>query len=482
MSNKLKSFLSKYKKAYFVGIKGVGMTSLAIILKEAGIDVSGSDTDEVFHTDEILSSFKIPVKKGFYKSNIDGDTDLIIVTGAHGGMTNIEAQEGLKRNIPTFMHGKFLGLVMENSTGISIAGCHGKTTTSAMLANILRGADIDASYCIGCAGINPRVPPGHLGSADIFVAEADEYATCPITDKTPRFHWQNPKVAIINNIEFDHPDVYKDIKEVRNAFLKFSQKVPKDGLLIAGIDSREVDYLVKDLDRKIPYLTFGTAPEADYQIKSFKQSENYSSFDLFHKGNFLTNITLQVPGLHNARNAAASFIAADFLGIDKEKIKSGLKLFTGTKRRFEKITSVKSISLYDDYAHHPTEIQATLLSARNFFPNKRLIIIFQPHTYSRTKSLLKELSVSFNTSNTVALITDIFASKREIEDHSINSEILTNNIRKFNPDAHYLPSKDNIMEFLQKNIKPNDIIFTLGAGDIYKIHPGIIALLKERYV
>lgn len=481
MSKKLNKILSRYKNIYFVGIKGVGMTALAVLLKEAGVMVSGSDVADIFQTDEILNNYRIQVKLGFKKDNLPSKTDLVIVSGAHGGMTNIEAMEAKKKGLAVMMHGQALGLFMDQFIGISVSGCHGKTTTSAMIATILQHGGLDPSFAIGCAKINPLGPAGHYGKGKYFVAEADEYMTCPVTDKTPRFFWQNPKIAVINNIEFDHPDAYSDIIQVRDAFITFSQKIHQGGLLVAGIDNDQVQILLKELKGRLPVATFGFSPSADYQVKNMRCFNQKIFFNIVYQKLILGEFSLNVPGFHNVLNATASFIVANFLGINLNLIKEGLGSFLGTKRRFERIVQVGNTFLYDDYAHHPTEIEATLKTAKDFFPGRNIIVIFQPHTYSRTKALFNEFVKAFYKIPNTTIITDIFASARELTDKSISSELLVQEILRYKKEVYYLPKKTDVLKFLAKRIKSQDVIFTIGAGDIYLWHEDIISLLKSKY-
>lgn len=455
------------------------MTSLAVLLKEGGVKISGSDVADVFQTDEMLKKYKIDVKQGFKKDNIPEKCDLVIVTGAHGGMTNIEAKESQRRGIKTLMHGQALGMFMDKSIGISISGCHGKTTTSALIATVLKNSGHDPSFVIGCPSILPLGPGGHFGDGELFVAEADEYATCPITDNTPRFYWQNPKIAIINNIEFDHPDVYKNLDSIIEAFKNFAQKTPKDGLLIAGIDNLSVQKMIKSLNSFVPKITFGFSPLADYKIEEVRVLNEITTFKIQYKKLSLEEIILKIPGKHNVLNATAAYITANFLGIKSSYIREGLKAFRGTKRRFEKIADINGIALYDDYAHHPSEITATLQAAKEWFRQRRIIVIFQPHTFSRTKILLNEFAKSLSFTNNLSIITDIFPSAREKRDNSINAQVLTNEISKYKNQVKYFPKKEDIIEYLAKNVKRNDVIFTIGAGDIYLWHNDIIKLLNQ---
>ncbi len=480
MSEKLKSFIQKYPNIYFVGIKGVGMTALAVLLKHAGAYVSGSDTQDIYHTDVILKKNNIPIYTGFSVKNIPTTTNLVIVTGAHGGMTNIEAAEGKRRKIQTIMHGQALGLVMDCfNLRISVCGCHGKTTTSAMVAHIFSKAGKDPSYVIGSAELIRSGSSGCLGQSEYFIAEADEYMTCPNTDRTPRFLWQNPLITVITNIEYDHPDAYQDIQEVRSAFAKFAGKIPNNGLLVLGIDNIEVQRLMKEIPENLPIVTYGFSPQANFRIKTTGVSNGKNNFQVYNNNVSVLETALPIPGNHNILNATAAFIVGNFFGLSAKDMSGSLQNFYGTKRRFERIGSVSSIELYDDYAHHPTELAATLKAIDQWFVNRNVFIIFQPHTYSRTKSLQKEFIKALSGSSHTILVTDIFASARESIDPSVSAVTLVKNAQLLSPHVHYTPNKEDVWNFLKTRIHPNDVIFTMGAGDIYKWHDYFMQIIKN---
>ena len=444
------------------------MTALAVLAREMGIEVTGSDVDKEFQTDSTLRKYKIPIKIGFKKENIVGRPDLIIVTGAHGGMTNPEAVAARKMGLSVLMHGQALGLFMEDKEGISVAGCHGKTTTTALIATILSKAHLDPSFLVGSADVPTLGGSAHFGKGKYFVAEADEYMTDPQSDRTPRFLWQNPKIAVFTSIDFDHPDAFADLSEVKLAFLEFAQKLPIAGFLIANIDDRNVAEILSKL--KCNIITYGFSPRANFQITYVHFGDRITFFRAKYKNQDLGEFVLKIPGRHNAINAAAASVVGNFLGVSWPKIKVGLSEFSGAKRRFEFVGNMNGVSLYDDYAHHPAEIGATLKAARAWFPKKRIIAIFQPHTYSRTKALFFEFAKCFSGADEVIIIP-IFSSAREEPDPAISSEILVKEIKKYHKNAHFIDKMDQVADYLKGHIIAGDVILTMGAGDIYKLHP-----------
>ncbi len=469
---------AQYKKIHFVGIKGVGMTPLAIIAKEAGIDVSGSDIASSFITDKPLSRANIIPITGFAKKNVIG-ADLVITTGAHGGFDNVEVKEAKRLNIDILTQGQAVGIFMEGTifgrklTGISVTGTHGKTTTTAMIATIFKENSLDPSYLVGTGDVVSLRGPGHYGKGEFFIAEADEYATEPNYDRRPKFLWQHPKIAVITNIDFDHPDVYKDLDDVVKAFTKFANTLPKEGVLIICGDSSETKKLL--LQHKGKRITYGFSKNNDFVISNVKFSNGKFSFSLDRNGEKLGEFNLNVFGQHNALNATASVITSLELGLSIAQIKKSLLEFRGTKRRSEYVGRLRSGALiFDDYAHHPTEIKKTLTAFKENFKNSKIICIFQPHTYSRTKSLFEEFGYSFNDAYTV-IVTNIYSSLRERIDPTISAEILKEEISRSHKDVLFLPEFKDVIEYIDKKSYGRDvIIITMGAGDIYKISEKLI--------
>src|SRR3989344_2292421 len=399
--------MNKIKSIHFVGIKGVGMTPLAIIAKEAGIKVTGSDIEEKFITDDFLKNAKIVLFVGFSKDHIR-NPDLIIATGAHKGLNNIEVLEAKKRGIPVWTQGRAVGEFMKGDLfkreffGISVAGSHGKTTTTAMIATIFKENNLDPSFLIGTGSIPSLGAPGHFGKGKYFVAEADEYAKEPELDLTPKFLWQNPKIEIFTNIEFDHPEIYKSVDEIREDFLKFAHKIPKDGILIAGGDDKQIKELLKDYEKT--KITFGFSPLNDYVLEKVRYEDEKMFFWISAKGTSLGEFPLNAIGGFNISNALASIIAGVEVGLSLQNIKKAIGKYNGSKRRFEFIGRLKTgAKVFDDYAHHPTEIKKTLAAIRKNNSKSKIVCIFQPHTYSRTKALFSDFVTSFYDADTVIL-------------------------------------------------------------------------------
>ncbi len=470
--------MNKIKNIHFVGIKGVGMAPLAIIAKEAGFKVTGSDIAEEFITDELLKKAGITAYVGFDEKNIEGK-DLVITTGAHGGFDNIENIKAKKLGIPIWTQGeaagKFMnGLLFEKTfDGVSVAGSHGKTTTSAMIATILKENKLDPAFLIGTGNIPSLGSSGHYGKGKYFISEADEYATEPKYDKTPKFLWQYPKIGVITNIEFDHPDLYSTMDQIRHEFLNFSNNISENGTLVACIDDLETPKLLKEY--KGHSITYGFSKNADLNMGRLSIEADKMFFWVNAKNTSLGEFILNITGEHNALNALAAIAVCLELGLSVEKIKTGLMKFHGTKRRFELVGNLSSGAvLYDDYAHHPTEIRKTLTAFKKSFPNKKIVCIFQPHTYSRTKSLFEQFISSFSLADMVLLV-DTYPSLREEIDNSVSSKLLAESISKIHKDVLYTPKAEDVVKYLdQKSLGKDYIIITMGAGDIYKISSSLL--------
>ncbi len=484
-------FMKKmYKKMYFMGIKGVGMASLAIIAKQAGIDVAGSDVSTHFITDETLEAEGIHVLAGFDPQNVsnflgkeDASGVLFVATGAHNGFDNVEAKFAKEKGINVISHGQAVGLFMEGKvfdrewSGISVSGAHGKTTISGMIAVALSALRFDPSYTIGTSSIFPIGASGHYGKGDYFIAEADEYLSESNYDRTPKFLYQKPKYLIINNIDFDHPDFYPSIDDIYEAFSKLVAGLDSGAIVIGNGDDERVKKLLDELPITIRKVTYGIAKDNEIVLDKFHQERDSVRFDVLNLGTLLGEVRLKVPGFHNAKNSLGVIALLIELGVSFEQIKDALFAFEGTKRRIENVGETKNgIKIIDDYAHHPEEIKKTLASLKTLYPEKKIIVIFQPHTFSRTKTLLPDFISSFGDANSLLLLPT-FASMRG--DDGQGSEDLLEGLRRINKPALVFENINNVVEYVGQNFHDtNTLIVTMGAGDVYKV--GEKLAIKEK--
>lgn len=283
-------------------------------------------------------------------------------------------------------------------------------------------------------------------------------------------------MLVITNIEYDHPDAFCDLKAVKEAFLKLTNSLPKEGLIVCCIDNIHVREILPHI--KVPYLSYGFSPQADFQISKYYFGQKVSFMRLKHKDIDLGEYMLHIPGKHNLLNALAASITVNQIGISWEKIREILKSYTGSKRRFEKKAAIDGVYLYDDYAHHPSEIVATIKAARNWFEDYRIIVVFQPHTYSRTKKLMTDFARSFTQAD-LAVITDIYPSAREQYDPSINSQMLVTQANKYKRNVYWRKDEESVLNFLKETVHSGDLIITMGAGDVYLWFEDIIKMLKK---
>ena len=460
---------------HLIGIKGVGMTSLALCYQDMGIRVTGWDVDETFVTDRILNERRVEWST---EPTIPGHPDLIVTTGAHGGLNNPLILNAKQQGFKVITHAEALGIIMNGKKGISICGVGGKTSTNAIISTIFDRAGLHPSFENGVGNIASLGVPGRFDpKGKYFIAEADEYAISPGIDNRPRFTYQQPEAIVVTNIEHDHPDIYPDLESTKKVFESFFSKLKADDLLVGQVDNKNTSEALNKVPSKVNKITVGFSPRASWRIIRVHSAQEMM-FITIQKGQIEEKLTLKIPGDHNALNAVCAAVVASHYGISWEGIKKGLFEFTGTMRRFEFIGESKTVKLYDDYAHHPSEIKALIKAAKSWFPGKRLVLAFQPHTFSRTKALFAQFVQSLSLSD-VILVCDIFPSKRETPDPEVTSEKLALEISKRNRSSYYVGNTGNLRSTISTLIKPYDIVITAGAGDIYHQHPEILSELKN---
>lgn len=445
---------------HFVGIGGISMSGLAEILLEEGFPISGSDSKESELT-KTLAKRGVTLFYGQRASNIQDSVDLVVYTAAIK-KDNPELAAAIQKNIPTLTRAELLGQIMRNyELPIAISGTHGKTTTTSMVTSILLADDADPTISVG--GILKEIGGNlRIGKSELFVTEACEY--------TNSFLSFFPKIGIILNIEEDHLDFFKDLADIRSSFHRFASLLPEDGLLIINADIENYEEITKELPCRI--LTFGASEQADYCAAQISYDKNAcASFAVVKKKADFGTVTLHVPGAHNIANALAAIALADYLHIPLSTIQKGFDLFHGTDRRFEYKGQIGGVTIIDDYAHHPTEIRATLEAAKNY-PHNKIWCVFQPHTYTRTKAFFDDFAAALSLADTVVL-ADIFAA-RETDTLGISSADLVSAIEQKGTEAYYFPSFDEIENFLLQNCIHGDLLITMGAGDIVKVGESLL--------
>lgn len=445
---------------HFIGIGGISMSGLAEILMERGFKVSGSDAKESDLT-RALSAKGASIFYPQSAQNISDGTDLVVFTAAiHPD--NPEFAAAKAKNIPMLSRAELLGQIMDNfEKSIAVAGTHGKTTTTSMVSEILLAANADPTITVGgilsSIGGNLRV-----GKSPFFVSEACEY-----TNSFLHFH---PKYSIILNIEAEHLDFFRDIEEIRCSFRKYAENTPKDGIIVINGEIPALDELTAGLSPKV--ITYGFDASCDYYAKDITYDDKACpSFTVMHGDTELSHIRLSVPGRHNLSNAMAAFALCTAMGTDTTAIEKGLPAFGGADRRFQYKGCVNGITVIDDYAHHPTEIRATLTAAQNY-PHKRLVLVFQPHTYSRTKAFLSDFAEVLSLADVVVL-ADIYAA-REQNTYGISSEDILALLKEKGQEAYYFPTFDEIEKFLLQTCIHDDLLITMGAGNIAEVAQALL--------
>lgn len=459
----------QYRIIHFVGIGGIGMSGIAEVLHNLGYEVTGSDVKESDTTNR-LNSLGIKVYIGHRAENVD-DAHVVVISSAVS-KDNAEVVEAKRKSIPVIPRAEMLAELARMKYGILVAGAHGKTTTTSLISTVLSSGGLDPTVVIGgklrSTGSNAR-----LGQGDFLVAEADE--------SDGSFLRLSPTIAVVTNIDREHMDFFKTMDSLRDAFLSFINKAPFYGVSIVCIENDELRKLLPYVHRR--YITYGLSSDSDVYAVAIKKGFMAVSFDVVYKGENLGNFSLPVPGVHNILNSLAAIIVARELKIEAGVIKEALKKFSGIQRRFELKGEEKGIKVFDDYGHHPTEIKATLNAAKDGLLTMqgagRLFVIFQPHRYTRTKDLMDEFTSCFSEADILCLLDIYSAGEKPID--GIDSNSLLDRIKKTgHEDAAYFPDREKLMDNLLMRLKSGDVVFTLGAGDVWKLGEEILKRIKVR--
>lgn len=452
------------KKIHFVGIGGIGMSGIAEILINQGFVVSGSDLQLTEVTNR-LQELGAKIYEGHSAENVK-DIDVLVYSSAVIP-DNAEVRAAADRNIPIIKRAEMLAETMRMHYGIGIAGTHGKTTTTSMVGLTLTEGGTDPTIIVGgklsgLGGTNAR-----LGNGEFIVVEADEF------DRT--FLRLTPTIAALTTLESEHLDTYKDLDDIKTAFIEFANKVPFYGFVVICLDEPALQDIIPSINKTI--FTYGTTAQADVRAVDIEFEGFSSRYDVIYKGKELGEIKLNLPGVHYVKNSLVAVTVGMELGIDFSIIKKALEKFTGVYRRFE--TKYKNdILVLDDYAHHPTETSATLAGIRAAW-DRRLVVVFQPHLYSRTRDFYQEFGRSFLNSD-VFICTDVYPAREKPID-GISGELITNITKKYgHKNVHYVAEKKDIPQKLLELKKKEDIIITMGAGDIWKYGEKFVELLKEK--
>jgi UDP-N-acetylmuramate--alanine ligase len=455
-------YLKKYH-IHFVGIGGIGMSGIAELLLNLGYKVSGSDLKTSDITDRLKALGGI-IFVGHRADQITG-ADVVVISSAVGH-DNPEVMAAEHASVPVIPRAEMLAELMRLKYSVAIAGAHGKTTTTSIVASVLAEGGLDPTVVIGgkLKGIGSNAV---LGEGDFIVAEADE--------SDGSFLKFSPAIAVVTNIDREHLDFYRDLDAIKTVFLNFIDRIPFYGLAILCLDNESIQDLIPEIKKR--YCTYGMSSQADFQIRDVKFKKRQSRFSVYKQGQKLGRITLNLPGIHNVYNATASIAVGIELDIPFDAIKNALENLEGVQRRLEIKGEVNGITVVDDYGHHPTEIKTTLQAIEKCWPDNRKVVVFQPHRYSRTQALFDDFTRSFYQSDILLVLPIYAAGEKKIE--GVTGRSLCEGIQAHGHKEVYCADKmKNAVDHLKENLRPGDVLLTLGAGDVWKIGMKILKELK----
>jgi len=451
------------KRLHLVGIGGAGMSGIALVLHSMGAVVSGSDlrTSEVTR---MLEQKGIKIYEGHAESFLAPETDLVVVSSAVPSH-NPEIQAAKRRGIPVIKRGEMLALLSNSYKGIAVAGAHGKTTTTSMISLVLEENGLDPTFIIG-GQMQRTLVNAKLGQGELFVAEADE--------SDASFLLLHPYVGVVTNVEDDHLDYYQSVENIRSAFRQFVDQVVPHGFAVLFAEDKFLAELRGQTQSRLVY--YGFKDSCDYYCCNIRTRGTGSEFEAYERGQLLGEAYLKVPGIHNVLNAMAAIAVGREIGLEFRGIVKALGEFAGAKRRFEVVGKLNGITVIDDYAHHPTEITATIRAARQFHKN-RLIVIFQPHRYTRTQLLGHQFGPAFQGSDMV-IITDVYGAG-ESPIPGVTGELIYKSALAEGCNAVYIPGKDEVVDYVAKELRYDDLVITMGAGDIWQTGLKLVQELQK---
>ena len=457
--------LKNIKKVHFVGIGGAGMSAIAKVLLQMGYTITGSDLKKSETIDKLVKS-GAQIFTGHNSENIH-DAEAVVVSTAIS-QSNPEVLCAREKGIPVFHRSDIIAQLMLQYEGIAVAGAHGKTTTTAMIAVMLEHAGVDPTIIIG-GEVDYLNGSAKLGASKYLVAEADE--------SDGSFLKYSPHIAVVTNIENDHMDFYKTMENILHTFSKFLHNLPSDkGLGVLCFDNAYIRDLTKNIQRT--YISYAIEHDAQYMARNICTRGVSTTYDAYHEEELLGTIKINVPGRHNIANSLAAVVVGLTIGLTLTQIAEGLAQFQGVKRRFQTKARINGVWIIDDYAHHPTEITTTLMAARQTNPN-RLICVFQPHRYSRTQFLREEFGHAFAPSD-ILIITDVYAAGEQ-PIPGITGEVLKNEVeRQTGKQVIYIPEKEKIARYLSEIVESGDLVMTMGAGNIYGVGEELVELLMKK--
>lgn len=456
--------MRKTRHIHFVGIGGIGMSGIAEVLLNLGYTVSGSDLSTSDVTQR-LRQLGATFYEGHAAPQIQGAD--VVVTSAAVQRDNVEVAAARAQHIPVIPRAEMLAELMRMKYGVAVAGAHGKTTTTSLIATVMARGGLDPTVVIG-GRLNSLGTSAQLGQGDFLVAEADE--------SDGSFLLLPPTIAVVTTVDAEHLDFYRDLEEIKRAFLQFLNKVPFYGGSVVCLDQPNIQSLVPHIQRRC--ITYGLTSPADYIAREVRFAGARSHFDVVHKGRRLGPFSVNLPGVHNVYNALAAIAVGEELEVPVPTIARALEEFSGIHRRFEILGTTQGVTVVDDYGHHPEEIRQTLRAAKLVWPDNRLVVVFQPHRYSRTQFLQQEFCTAFSAAD-VLILLDIYAAA-EAPIPGVTTALLYDGITGHGQrDVYYMRERAQVEPFLRQYLRAGDILLTLGAGDVWKIARAMVQDVKE---
>jgi UDP-N-acetylmuramate--alanine ligase len=453
-------YLGKIKQIHFIGIGGSGMSGIAEVLINQGYDVTGSDQGKTSVTDHLE---KLGARISFTHSAENVEGSQVVVTSSAIKPSNVEVVRAREKMIPVIPRAEMLAELMRMKYGIAIAGTHGKTTTTSLVATVLAGGHLDPTVIIG-GRLKNIGSHAKMGESEFLVAEADE--------SDGSFLKLSPTIAMVTTLDEEHMDFYKTLDNMKEVFLTFINKVPFYGAVILCLDDINLQSLIPRIEKR--YITYGLTSQADYTARNISVEGLKSRFTVYHAGKELGEIYSGALGQHNVLNTLAAVAVGMELNLDFPTIAKALQDFSGVQRRFEIVHQSDELVLIDDYGHHPVEIKTTLKTAREVWPNHRLIAVFQPHRFSRTEHLMHDFWTAFNDSDHL-IVMDIYpAGEKPIE--GVTAQKIIDGAREFgHKSAEYIQNRNDVVPHLMEILKPGDVVMTLGAGNIWELGQELLA-------
>lgn len=472
--------LENVKKIYFIGIGGIGMSAVAGLAAHQGFHVDGSDGTEIYAPSKtVLDMYALKYRLGYNASHIEETKPDLIVVGAGQTNENPEIKAAIEQGVPITSFPELLSVFTKDKVRIVVCGTHGKTTTSSLITLFLKACGLNPGYFIG-GYVQDLSSNFHYSDGRYFVIEGDEYYSS-FFDREPKFLHYQPNILVLNNIEMDHYDYFDSKEKLLETFQRLVNSMPASGVVIANADDENVQSVLKNCQKQIVWYS-SIKGEADYYGQFLGFSDGHMQFSVSYRNESMGEFMFSKPGEHYMKNCLAALAVARYYDCDAKKLRSVVKKFQGPKRRFEYIgTLAQGVIVIDDYAHHPTAVFSTLDAAKKMYPKKKLFAVFEPHTFTRTKATLLQLASSFTAADEV-IIPDIYPAREQHLEGLIHAREVVEALKKHHSCVHYLPTRQEVLEYLLSHVKKGDVVIIMAVGDFHNVAEELTEKLKLRRV